>query len=94
MKVVWSRRAIGHLAKLRKHIEKSSEQNAVLVAKRILTAIDILQTQPEIGRTGRRLGTRELIIPDTPYIVPYRIRRDQVELLAIFHGRQRWSNQV
>ncbi len=50
MKVVWSRRAIHHLVALREYIEKDSEQNAALVAKRILKAVDLLQAQPEIGR--------------------------------------------
>ena len=70
MKVVWSRRAILHLISLRKFIEKDSEQNAALVAKRILDSIDLLQTQPDMGRPGRVLGTRELVIPNTPFIVP------------------------
>ena len=90
MNVVWSRRAIRHLASLRKIVAKDSEQNAALVAGRILNSVDLLQTQPGIGRPGRVLGTRELVIPDTPYIIPYRVRRDRLELIAVFHGRQKW----
>jgi toxin ParE1/3/4 len=90
MKVVWSRRAIRHLIGLRKYIEKESEQNASLVTKRILQAIDLLQMQPEMGRSGRIVGTRELVVPDTPYIIPYRVRRGRLELMAVFHGRQKW----
>ena len=90
MKVVWSRRAIRHLVYLREYIEKDSEQNAALVAKRILKAVELLQSHPEIGRPGRIVGTRELVVPDTPYIVPYRVRRERLELIAVFHGRQNW----
>jgi toxin ParE1/3/4 len=89
MKVIWSRRAIRHLIALREHIEKDSEQRAVLVAKRILSAVELLQSQPSIGRPGRLLGTRELVVPDTPYIVPYRVRGERLELMAVFHGRQK-----
>jgi toxin ParE1/3/4 len=70
MKVIWSRRAIRHLVFLREYIAKDSEQNAALVAKRILKAVDLLQTHPEIGRPGRVVGTRELVVADTPYIIP------------------------
>ena len=70
MKVVWSRGAIRHLVSLREYIEKDSEQNASVVAKRILSAVELLQSQPEMGRSGRVLGTRELVIPDTPYLIP------------------------
>ena len=90
MKVVWSRRAIRHLVHLREYIEQDSEQNAALVAGRILKAVELLQTQPEMGRPGRVLGTRELVVPETPYIMPYRVRRDRLELIAVFHGRQKW----
>jgi toxin ParE1/3/4 len=94
MKAVWSRRAMRHLAHLREYIEKGSGQNATLVAKRILEAVDLLQTQPGIGRPGRVLGTRELVVPDTPYIIPYRVRRERLELIAIFHGHQKWPTRL
>ena len=90
MKVIWSRRAIRHLAALREHIAEGSEQNAALVAQRILKAVDLLQTQPGMGRPGRVAGTRELVAPGTPYIIPYRARRERLELIAVFHGRQKW----
>jgi toxin ParE1/3/4 len=90
MKIVWSRRAIQHLVRLREHIAKDSEQNAALVAGRILDAVELLQTHPELGRPGRAVGTRELVVPQTPYIIPYRVRRDGLELIAVFHGRQEW----
>jgi toxin ParE1/3/4 len=93
MTVVWSRRAIGHLVSLREHIEKDSERSAALVAMRILKAVDLLQNQPEMGRPGRVLGTRELVVLDTPYIIPYRVRRERLELLAVFHGRQKWPGR-
>jgi toxin ParE1/3/4 len=94
MKVVWSRRAIRHLVRLREHIAKDSEQAASFVAGRILDAVELLETHPEIGRSGRILGTRELIVPDTPYIVPYRVRNERLELVAVFHGRQKWPSKL
>lgn len=94
MKIVWSRRAVQHLVSLRAYIAKDSEQNAALVAKRILESVDLLQTQPEIGRPGRVLGTRELVVPNTPYIIPYRVRRERLELIAVFHGHQKWPTKL
>lgn len=94
MKVVWSRRAIQHLVALREYIAQDSERNAALVAKRILDAIDLLQAQPEMGRPGRVVSTRELVVPDTPYIIPYRIRHQRIELIAVFHGRQKWPKKL
>jgi toxin ParE1/3/4 len=94
MKIVWSRRAIRHLVHLRKFIEKDSEQNAALVASRILNAVDLLQAQPEMGRPGRIIGTRELVVADTPFVIPYRVRNARLELIAVFHGRQKWPTKL
>jgi toxin ParE1/3/4 len=94
MKLVWSRRALRHLVYVRQHIEKDSEQNAALVASRILKAVELLQSHPEIGRAGRVLGTRELVVPETSYVVPYRVRGQRVELIAVFHGRRKWPHKL
>ncbi|MGH9660026.1 MAG: type II toxin-antitoxin system RelE/ParE family toxin, partial [Bryobacteraceae bacterium] len=51
---------------------------------------DLLASQPQMGRPGRVLGTRELVVPDTPYIIPYRVRGERLELIAVFHGAQKW----
>ena len=90
MKVIWSRRAVRHLAELRAYIAKDSEQNAAIVAERILQSVNLLQTQPSMGRAGRVLGTRELVVPDTPFVIPYRVRNDRLELIAVFRGRRKW----
>jgi len=69
-----SRRAISNFVNLREHIEPDSEQSAAAVAKRIMEAVDLLQSHPEMGRPGRVVGTRELVVPGAPYLVPYRVR--------------------
>ena len=90
MKVIWSRRSIRHLVELREYIARDSDGSATLVAEKILQAVDLLLTHSGIGRPGRIVGTRELVVAGTPYIIPYRIRRDRLELIAALHGRQKW----
>ena len=63
MKVVWSRRAIRHLAHLREYVANDSEQNAAIISARILKTIELLQTHPDMDGPGRLLGTRELVVP-------------------------------
>ena len=94
MKVLWSRRAIRHLASLRERIEKDSERSASLVAGRIVGSVELLRSHPEMGRPGRLVGTRELVVPETPYVIPYRVRRERIELIAVFHGRQKWPTKL
>ena len=38
-----------------------------------------------MGRAGRVPGTRELVIPDTPYILPYRVRAGAVDEFSYIH---------
>ena len=92
MKIIWSRRAIKHLVHVRDYIAQDSPEAAAEVAQRILDAVDQLAQYPNLGRPGRLPGTRELVVSDTPYIIPYRVRGNRVELIAVFHGRQRWPD--
>ena len=64
------------------------------VVAAILGRIDLLAGQPGLGRAGRVPGTRELVVPGTPYLIPYRVRNDRLEIIANFHGRQRWPEKL
>ena len=89
MKTTWSRRAIQHLVALRDYIAADSPNSAELVAERILESVKLLATQPHIGRPGRILGTRELVVPGTPYVIPYRVQGEVLELIAVLHFTSR-----
>jgi toxin ParE1/3/4 len=94
MKVVWSRRALRHLTHVRDYIAKDDLKAAEGIASRILESVERLAAHPHIGRSGRIVGTRELVVSGTPYVVPYRIRDERLELIAVFHGRQRWPAKL
>jgi len=74
VKIVWSQCAIRRLTAVRDYIAKDSSKNAAKVATRVLKSVDLLAAHPQMGRPGRVLGTRELVVPETPYIIPYRVR--------------------
>ena len=57
--------------------------------RRIVERIAVLYYFPRVGRVGSVPGTRELVVPDTPYIVIYRLT-ERVEVLRIRHGAQLW----
>ena len=90
MKIVWTRRAIRHLEAIREYIGQDNPNAAERVAQRILDAIELLVSQPHLGRPGRVIGTRELVVSNTPYVIPYRMRAGRLEVIAVFHGRQKW----
>ena len=94
MTVVWSPRAIGHLAALRAYIARDNPGAAGRVAMTLLAAVERLAELPNLGRPGRLVGTRELVVPGTRYVIPYRLRGDRLEIIAVFHGRQRWPKRL
>ena len=89
MRVRWLRTALRNLDDEAAYIAKNDPQAAVRTVERIRRAVDRLSVHPEIGRSGRVSGTRELVVPDTPYIIPYRVKADWVEILRVFHGTRR-----
>ena len=94
MTVVWSARAVGHLEHLRARIARDRPGAAAQVAATILGTVELLAEHPGLGRPGRVPGTRELVVPGTPYLIPYRVRGDRLETLAVFHGRRRWPDRL
>jgi len=92
--IVWSARAIGHLADLRAYIAHERPEAAGRIAALLLAAVERLAMLPNIGRPGRVSRTRELVVPGTPYVIPYRLRGERLEIIAVFHGRQRWPKSL
>jgi addiction module RelE/StbE family toxin len=92
MEAVWTARALHDLTSLRAYIARDRPVAAERQVERVIAAAARLADFPESGRPGRRAGTRELVVSRTPYLVPYRIRDDLIEVLRVLHGRQRWPD--
>ena len=90
MTIVWSPRAIAHLTALRAHIAHDNPPAARRIATTLLDAVEALAQHPNLGRPGRVAGTRELVVPGTRYVIPYRLRGDRLEIVAVFHSRRKW----
>ena len=93
MRVKWLEAA---LANLDAEVDDISEENAgaaLRMGVAVLDAVNELKRFPALGRPGRVVGTRELVVLGTPYIVPYRVRGNSVEILRVFHAARRWPNE-
>jgi toxin ParE1/3/4 len=84
MRTVWSRRALQHLVEIRSYIAKNHPRTERQVAARILESVDRLAGYPHRGPSGRAVGTRELVVSGTPYVIPYRVKDDRLQLIAVF----------
>ena len=93
MRIVWSRTAIDDLRAARAYIAEDDPAAAANVARRLIEATDMLADFPGAGRAGRVPHTRELVVSGTPYIVPYRVTGDVVEIVAVLHASRRWPDR-
>lgn len=89
MKIIWLASAEHDLDALTDYIAEDNPQTALQVFTYIRHAIEKLKTYPHLGREGRITRTRELIIPQLPYIVVYTVTKE-VRILAVLHTSRKW----
>jgi addiction module RelE/StbE family toxin len=94
MRIIWLPAAGQDLVEIRHYIAEAHPAAAAQVAKRILDTVAYLRDHPEIGRVGRIPGTRELVLPGLPYIVPYRVKGTAIEILGVLHAAQEWPKEL
>jgi toxin ParE1/3/4 len=94
MKLVWFKRAVWDLRLVQSYIAQENPQAARKTVNQIKDKVSLLMEQPGIGRLGRVPNTRELIIDHTPYILPYRVRDNKIEILRVFHTSRKWPNKL
>lgn len=85
----WKKQAISDLIKIGRQIAKDSPANAEKTVDLIEGKITPLAAHPEIGRTGRKRDTRELVAHES-YVVIYRVLAAKVEILRVKHTAQQW----
>ena len=94
MRVRWLRRALLDLDAAEAYIAQDDPHAAADVVLKIVRAVSLLKEQSGIGRTGRVSGTKELIVPKTPYIVPYRVKADTIQILRVYHMYRKWPESI
>lgn len=94
MRITWTAPALHDLAAARAYIACDNAPAAGRQVERVLAAVATLLRFPEIGRPGRRPGTRELVVSRTPYIVAYRVTAETIQVLRVLHARQRWPQTL
>ena len=89
MKVRWTPEAQDDRAQIFDYIVADSPRSAVKMDELFSKAAARLADHPEIGRTGRILGTRE-VIPHKSYCLVYEIEQETVWVLALVHTARQW----
>jgi len=94
MQVKWTRKAIENLEDAVDYIAMDKPLTAKNVARKIYESAQMLEEQPGLGRPGRVFGTRELIIPNLPFILPYVERNGVIFILRVMHTSMKWPKKL
>jgi toxin ParE1/3/4 len=94
VKVRWTRLAPGDINSAYEYVALDDVDAADQFLERIQEAAAILVRHPMAGAVGRIPGTRELVVPGTPWIIPHRVRPGFVDILAVIHGSHEWPDDL
>jgi toxin ParE1/3/4 len=92
MNLRWLNLALDDLGEIAAYISRDNPDAARRMAGLLWEATHILAGQPDIGRPGRVHGTRELVVGNTPFVVPYRVVGSEIQILRVLHGARNWPN--
>ena len=93
MKLRWTEGAIEDLQWAYDYLAAENVRAAGDIVDRSVSAVERLEQFPQMGRSGRVEGTRELVITGTPFIVAYRLKRDAIQILAVLHAARKWPKK-
>lgn len=91
MKVVWSPSALREVARVFDYLVDFNPRAARDVSAALIKAGDSLANFPHRGRPVPKTEMRELVTT-YPYIIRYRIARDEVRILRVRHTSRRPTN--
>lgn len=91
MRVVWTKTALRGVWRAYDYIYEFNPPAAGRMAGALITAGDSLATFPHRGRLVPGTGMRELV-GVSPYIMRYRVERDEVVILRVRHSARRPTN--
>lgn len=85
----WLGAARANLIAVSEYIAQDNPDASAKTVAAITRAVESLKRFPAAGRPGRVPGIRELVVSGTPYIVPYRVRGNIVEVLRVLHSSRK-----
>ena len=89
MRLVWTRLANADRQKIREYIAQDNPAAALALDELFSEKTKRLVDHPNLGRSGRVAGTRELVAHQN-YILVYDTIGDQVRLLRVLHASRQY----
>src|ERR1700680_2673547 len=87
MEIIWTAEALGDVEAIVAYIARDNLSAVRALTARVSSSVDLPPTQSAMGRPGRFAGTRELVIPHTQLIIPYRVKHSEITILRVYPPR-------
>ena len=91
MKLAWSRLALTDRQEIRTYIAHDNPVAALALDELFAEKASRLADHPGLGRPGRVMGTRELVVHQH-YLMVYDMANDQVRILRVLHTARQWPS--
>lgn len=89
VEIVWSPLARARLREIWAYVAMDKPDAAAMLTTRITALVESLRIHPYLGHVGTEPGTRELVVSGTPYSIFYRVRKQRVDIVTIWHGARK-----
>jgi toxin ParE1/3/4 len=86
LKLRWTNRALGRLDSIAAYIAKDNPARAQTFTQELRKKVDVLKSQ-HIGTAWKVFGTKQYVLHPN-YIVIYKVKDDEVQILTILHSAQ------
>lgn len=89
LRIRWLRKALKNLDDAYNYLYQENPSAAQRFVQEVHDQTELLITTPAMGRPGRVTGTRELVVAHFPYVIPYRLRAEEIQILRVFNTNQK-----
>lgn len=88
MRLKWSDLARSQFVDQFRFIAERNPAAAEKIRDKLRDAADRMRMHPQIGKTGRCAGTRELLAAGTPLVIVYVLAQEEIRIVAVLHTAQ------
>jgi len=88
MRIRWTPAAAADLQHISDYLKDHHPHYQQPTIRKLYESIRSLKELPRRGRPGREAGTREIRFPPLPYVAVYRVKKQSIEVLRIYHPAQ------
>jgi toxin ParE1/3/4 len=93
-KIIWAETAQNDLRRIERWLERErSPEYAVQILEALRFPCKFLEDFPHADSPISE-GLRKLRVPDTGYIMMYRLVTGATEVIRVFHEREDWQNET